>query len=807
MLPDRVPGPGWDAGNYHANGYAALLELNGLMIRKYQPWDVLSGNKSLSVGDIFKRTYLVTNENETGQTIRVEDELPDILSDFLYERLAESPNAQPPVQTLENNSSAPETVIIGGQQEPLRARNFSSFGVKRIAVPEEEITEYLTASFARQALLQLYYNHWDDRFGFQEEPPPRNYEAIVSEKDTLQRWLLTDVHLKYEAPILPGDIDTAKTRQWNPNIAAEWMSIAAYIQPNYVEYPRAERLDLLYTGFEDVFNKGYRSRGVNDFYQVAAAGKQKMAQHIVRNIEQELFEKWRQGGYSAREIGELLTALRKNLEERKTALETALTRANEDTLAYTDHIAGIRDEWSDLGLIKWQLKWKDLYGEYGDACRDLFRCMTEIAALNFALGLIPHILAAIAGLKESVNQVTARFEAGLEEFRKKTDARAKGEDARNFRNALVKYYDGGTVKSVAEKLTTHSDLQKDHTAAVRKALIDDRRLGGDLTFERFYERVASVDLLDLLEQTCLIQARMAHDRLIQSERERILGVQLIKRLRDEHGASDEKLGEFARNIIMPAKTYVRFDPIEPQVDPVFAGADLGKDSVQKAIFIKRPNPDDLGDFVGRLDRALRQIDVDVRPPEENHGRSHEISVLSVVSNFPLRYLEMVKLLKEKYQALVDNPSTSLVAKLELHTDDVTFGLPDLYIEKVQKDALPYLLLAEQLEIVKEEEDMNGETLFMARTGKGAHEEILRLAKTLRQSTEEMGHAAFLAIKTEVERKLADDYQHKNDKAQLQQKLDAKLETIKASLKGGGLNPEYEPFRQAVIKAEKILGVG
>ena len=40
LLPDEFPNPHWDTGNYHANGYAALLELNALSVGNYEPYDV-----------------------------------------------------------------------------------------------------------------------------------------------------------------------------------------------------------------------------------------------------------------------------------------------------------------------------------------------------------------------------------------------------------------------------------------------------------------------------------------------------------------------------------------------------------------------------------------------------------------------------------------------------------------------------------------------------------------------------------------------------------------------------------------------
>ena len=40
MIPEHTPPGTCDAGRYHANGYAALTEMNAMMVKKYMPYDV-----------------------------------------------------------------------------------------------------------------------------------------------------------------------------------------------------------------------------------------------------------------------------------------------------------------------------------------------------------------------------------------------------------------------------------------------------------------------------------------------------------------------------------------------------------------------------------------------------------------------------------------------------------------------------------------------------------------------------------------------------------------------------------------------
>ena len=45
FLPEEFPKANWDTGNYHANGYAALLELNAISVGLLPPYDVDGAGK------------------------------------------------------------------------------------------------------------------------------------------------------------------------------------------------------------------------------------------------------------------------------------------------------------------------------------------------------------------------------------------------------------------------------------------------------------------------------------------------------------------------------------------------------------------------------------------------------------------------------------------------------------------------------------------------------------------------------------------------------------------------------------------
>src|SRR5262249_4380715 len=123
------------------------------------------------------------------------------------------------MENAENGDGTPETspgVRIGE-----RSKRFLSFGIKRIAIPEEEIKEYLSLNFARQAIQQLRHNNWHGAWGFVDEARNLDVASFVRQPDVIGRWQLADDSLTLAMPILPTD-DPQK--RWK-GLTAEWESV------------------------------------------------------------------------------------------------------------------------------------------------------------------------------------------------------------------------------------------------------------------------------------------------------------------------------------------------------------------------------------------------------------------------------------------------------------------------------------------------------------------------------------------------------------------------------------------------------
>jgi hypothetical protein len=74
-----------------------------------------------------------------------------------------------------------------------RSKRFLTFGIKRLVIPEEEIREFLTFQFARQAVLQLQYNHWSKtQQGYLDTPVDEAFAGYVADARNHEMWTMTD---------------------------------------------------------------------------------------------------------------------------------------------------------------------------------------------------------------------------------------------------------------------------------------------------------------------------------------------------------------------------------------------------------------------------------------------------------------------------------------------------------------------------------------------------------------------------------------------------------------------------------------
>ena len=164
---------------------------------RLSPDDLLGVKGKLKLSDPFNGCYVFINENENGLTVDVDKQLPGIIADFLYQKIVVTRTVSWPtlgrMENAENGDGTPER--SPASNNPERSKRMLAFGIKRLAIPEQEISEYLTYNFALQAALQLRYNNWTDSAGFVDEARNQDFHEFVHQKETQFRWAVSDDHL------------------------------------------------------------------------------------------------------------------------------------------------------------------------------------------------------------------------------------------------------------------------------------------------------------------------------------------------------------------------------------------------------------------------------------------------------------------------------------------------------------------------------------------------------------------------------------------------------------------------------------
>ena len=807
LLPEEHPKANWDTGNYHSNGYAALLDLNALSVGRLRPHDITGEQDRLDVPDPFAGCYLFTNENANGLAVDVDRDIPGIAADFLYQKIVASSalgwTGLDRIESGENGDSSPETDAAGRKKE--RSKKFLAFGLKRLAIPEDEIREYLAYSFTRQAALQLAFNNWSDEVGFRDEARNQEFASLVSEKEILQRWRLTDEHLTLSQPVLPMEISSPR---WKP-INTEWADLLPNFKGVVRSLDKTVWLDELARMCEQRFSSTYRSdMGVRKFYETKTANRREHAREIRRLIETELINDWKNGVRSMHEIGLVLTALLASLEDRLKGVDEKIVRSREAESKAEQKVADNNKEYAKIGLLAGLMGRRENLLDTQAAClQELMIYRTRAEAWAFAKGLLQEVTTELQTLRGDVGRIASmiteavgRFDAALAERCKEED---RDESAR-LQQQLVRFYRPQEVIDFARELTRDGPAQSQQASAVRLALI--HQLGDNPTFGAFNARIPRQMFLDTLERECERAAVEAHNNLLSADRNRVrlLGVNIVDQLAREYSGRIEPLKKFIGELVKAAGNYVTFEPTEVSKT---ARRVLQVPTRLRSFTVILPKSAENPEFMATLTDIFRgssESDVDVI---QNDLKRNEITLVSIVNLFPLRFLRPVGMLRDHYERRVESGGAR--ARLEIHLEGDGSDLPKLFVrsdQALRTEGLPYLILAKCLRIVEQIPGKSGKSQLrlLTKDADGFDNPPVALGGTLLEAADRIDDSNFDVIKTATMDRVNHDAQQEEGRAALRKAILGEVDAFKANeCDGDTADPRYETILTAGRAAMKV----
>lgn len=730
MIPEVTPPGGCDAGRYHANGYAALQELNALLVGAYKPYDLtgLSPTGRVEFGGIKRIAnglMVYSDVNENGYTVNPHTELPQIVSDFAFSRVfmettgnTEEYERSFSFENIDDWRTEYWEKAKNGDIVPYRTKALGSFGIKRIVIPDEEIKEYFTYSLGRQSLLQLKYMNWNDDMGWRDTPARIDWGAYVrgeEKKNPLEAWHMTDSHLMLDLPILKSD-----EGKWVPSNSYWTKIIPLYLERDVAnaKQPIAKLNELCAQAMES----GFRSVGIKSFYAGKKEVREQIAGEIVDLIEKDLFTQWGDGTLSLFNLSELMDTIIAETQNRIPKFQDRSSKINAALKGKMEEERRAKAAaYNQAGIIVGALKGKKLLADYGEMMIKLCRYRTEVEACDFAVELLHVLIAKLNVLRTRVEKFTDTMNNAIDFTEKMAAERCKDNGSvDNLQGTVIRFYEPDKVKAFTETMIHSRKNQDNIGSAVRADILN--LVGAEKSFARANATIDQDSLNNILEKTVREKVISIHEATLVEAGEKLINRGILEQLAEQYNSADS-LKLFAGKIMKESGVMVKFNHTELGLtvtnNPT---TEMGKNVAKKCILVSMPKVegnDKVLKFASDLKAALiAAADAGVKIlVDASSERKNEITVMSITYCLPMRTLDSLKFYKERYDYLVNNPNMTASQirenKVILHGEGTGEEFPDLFLtpakqkSQLRAEFMPYMMLAYAMGIIKYGDIMDG----------------------------------------------------------------------------------------------------
>lgn len=820
FLPDEQPKPNRDmTGFYHANGYAALRELNALSIGSFKPVDLTAENPAqlqLDLLDSFNGCYLFSNQNENGYLVDVDERLPEVIADFLYQKIVALETVQiigsvdhpqsilNKLESAENGDSSPEPSPTDPNAME-RSKRFLTFGLKRIAVPEEEIREYTTLTLANQATQHLLFNNWNDNIGWDNKAKNIDFTSYVQDKANLEAWSLTNDHLIYSKGILESD---KANKNWRL-ISEYWPVVAGPMMNTAMNEDWSQWLREIERLFAEKFDNEYRGSGVRTFYNNKESAKHAIATEMIQCLEAKLIDTWKAGQYSMFDVRKIAEQLSVWVRDKINEAEGRITKLREEIPTEEAKLSANNNEYSNIGVLARTMgKHKNMLIAHTEVLSQWYRLRTTLAGWEFAKSLLGNYAILLAALQNDIAKTVQTLSTSVEKF--DTELKERLQDkGRDLHEHVVRFYDKSKVTQALPSFVLNKNLQHTTAGNVRNKLLS--ILGSNLTFSNFNSKITQPIFQDTLSETSEENASVWHASLAKPQQ--FMGQSIIDKLQEEFSGNPNALTVFIRDIVKQSGSYLQFN-----VDEINKRGDGIPSARVKATacMVIIPHAPSSQAFVTQLEEAFRQnisatdgITLSILP-QNDPRRQHEIVLMTVTNLFPLRFVSQLKYLKEGYdRQVVHHPNAAEKVKNQmlLHLEKDGAQHPDLYIKTIARNEYtPYLIIAVVMGLFAELEDERGmKQLALLRKDKyGLDADPVFLGGDIHHAQENMPIKDLAALKHEVEAKLVGEFLHISKRKELQEKVVKEINDFKVKRGNSVIDPIFVSFRNAGTQALDII---
>ena len=722
MIPERQIPAGFNAGRYHENGYAALRELNALNIpgvHGYRPCDVMTGAEHIVFPNEDKKAQfglmLYSNENSKGYEVNSTKVLPELLADTLFYRIFlpdnESTREFFRAWSCENcdDFQIEYDTRQGHEIDPARTKFINTFGVKRIVYPEIRIMEHISYTLSKSIIWQMRYNNFNEEdMGFLGEPSKRNYDELLDKSGFVKTWKLDERHLMLEEKI----VDTEEGFEDFDNF---WKEKTQFYNHDDACRFSPQPLDYLDGYCSEQFNTDFRrGKGVAAYFSSKSSVDtlKLQAGAIIDAIEQNLFSAWADGTYSMYDLAGICDSIIKYIGSQQRKID-------QDIIAYNDTIdscnktrEALKSEYDGAGLVTrfvgllgGRAK-PEIYGDYQLETKDLYLAMTRKASKEFERKLLNKLQEAFDDFSAEISEFISKLVVCQDKLESEIVARKMDNVAPNLQDMIIEIREPMKITNFEHKLQTDLSKMRSLASKVRETLTGGRK------FVHFRDMANGMDensLIEIADEKLMPMVIDWHNSDETYSRDKIIGMNVIEQLQKFFENYPQfNLKTFARDVIDQSGVFLKLNEKEFKRNMTNTdGPVQGRTINKEFLLISMPECDDTAKLKQFREDLKTAFTENVENPDflkfDHEGsKDNEISIVRIVSCFPIRCLDWLPVYKEKYDIMVNaqNEMTRRQNRILLHSEGDGSDLPLLEGEgegPKGKQLLPYILISAALE--------------------------------------------------------------------------------------------------------------
>ena len=708
LLPEEHPNPKWaSTDNYQPNGYVALTELSAMDLGAFKPWNVSEREFDVERLDLQKQcpfysAYLVTDTNRSNVRFNVGSVIPATIAELIFQKTVGIAVSDLKINKNGNTESAYEFFNNKEKGENPKYKDydtphcfkFNGFGIKRLAIPEQEIKEYFGYGFANQAILKLMYNNLSRETGFVDEAPINDDYAFVTKSAQKQKWFITREHLCLSSPILPDH----QKEGWK-SINDEFGIIDNFRMKALADdhLKHNDKMIAIRNMAKRFYDKDFRpiaevgQNGVQTFYEKKARfGREAIVNKITEKINADLLHLWTSGEKSLYQLSGIVRTLLDYLEEEKASLVKLGSMADDEIKKRDALMAELDKNWCEMGTFTRGLSniglnnsKDDIASKYTAAVKEKYVNMTWKTAYEFARLLIDDLLNTIQVTKGDIDTTLSQFKVAQEDIIKNFNSRciAESEDEQSLRGVVIKNYDSNKVHIIMSGAIAN---EKDNKARINlmanalSALLNPEKQN----FREVAEKMKAGSLIAKMEDEGQRLANEFFTNEVGKDYipgyERLIGVNIIQKLEKEFSGNDEGLKAKLQRLVRHAAITNTHRSVEVNQGP----------RIDSSMFVILPNYDNVI-FLDKIEELIKQFTDEGDVTVSRGGNPNEIVVINLETNLTPRYLDVVFKLRNSYERLIKSKQGD-VARFETQLEDYKGFIPMNVIECLKRNMLPSL---------------------------------------------------------------------------------------------------------------------